>query len=345
MAGIRAEKKLATTLHCRMTEPTRKSLYRACAPVPLIPRNARFTCVSELPIPPCYDQFCSTCFRSSNKDNPIVVCVGCDAPFHLYCHSPPVPRMYSEKKHLIWVCSSCNTQENGVPHSVLSRKQRSLASETMVLVNRGNTLTEQNLMSGSALRSDEWSSPVVRGEFVIQPLSKTEPSDLNQRLEAASACVLIDEGDPDAFEPSWSDKDWAKDLKGSSQVVERHHPSQFKSRWTIPVSSACFSCGKESVSLSNLESPAGSLRQLALLTVVKHFCVSCRERYFARKLAISSFSKATLVFILEALYVLDSKMGLLYDLVAKDPKNLLSQWGVLRQLTRGGTDCAEVKAS
>ena len=51
---------------------------------------------------------CKVCLRgSSPASNPVVFCDGCNAPYHRWCHKPPIEQAVIEKEDAEWYCQQC----------------------------------------------------------------------------------------------------------------------------------------------------------------------------------------------------------------------------------------------
>lgn len=51
---------------------------------------------------------CKLCLRgTSPASNPVVFCDGCNAPYHRWCHKPPIEQVVIDKEDAEWYCKSC----------------------------------------------------------------------------------------------------------------------------------------------------------------------------------------------------------------------------------------------
>ncbi|CAK1360084.1 unnamed protein product [Cercospora beticola] len=51
---------------------------------------------------------CKVCLRgTSPASNPVVFCDGCNAPYHRWCHKPPIEQAVIDKEDAEWYCQSC----------------------------------------------------------------------------------------------------------------------------------------------------------------------------------------------------------------------------------------------
>ena len=54
---------------------------------------------------------CKVCLRgTSPASNQVVFCDGCNAPYHQWCHKPPIPNSVTEEVEKEWFCAECESE-------------------------------------------------------------------------------------------------------------------------------------------------------------------------------------------------------------------------------------------
>ncbi|KAJ3206944.1 hypothetical protein HK099_000377, partial [Clydaea vesicula] len=148
--------------------------------------------------------FCSVCtFGDSGLSNRIVLCDGCDAPFHQKCHNPKVSDETAENITLHWYCHRCEGTEKDLNKRkpIIDASHGQIDPNSLPSLNNLNSANVQEpnskLMLNSNLEDKEISKQLSKPSTTEAAKSENIPTtDDSEELERCLVCTS-------AIFPNW----------------------------------------------------------------------------------------------------------------------------------------------